>query len=165
LKHKLKKNTWEEGAEARLWPRTCMEGRTITTKSFFQDSHSPNRVSNPGTPEFKCKPLELRLFPPTVSAYEPSGQSPHDMCCMEWRGLPRPTLETLRPLFPRFLYRRPGVTDDCRETSGPWFGAVRGVCCDKLCRSCSLVCGVPWVRCSFVLWNSSIQSRLAIGAL
>jgi hypothetical protein len=79
--------------------------------------------------------------------------------------LPRPTLETLRPLFPRFLYLRPGVTDDCLETRGPWFDAVRGVWCDKLCRSCSLVCGVPWVRCSFVLWNSSMQSRLAIGAL
>jgi len=79
--------------------------------------------------------------------------------------LPRPTLDTLRPLFPRFLYLSPGVTDDCLETRGPWFDAVRGVCCDKLCRSCSLVCGAPWVRCSFVLWNSSMQSRLAIGAL
>jgi hypothetical protein len=79
--------------------------------------------------------------------------------------LPRPTLDTLRPLFPRFLYLSPGVTDDCRETRGPWFDAVRGVCCDRLCRSCSFVCGVPWVRCSFVLWNSSMQSRLAIGAL
>lgn len=78
---------------------------------------------------------------------------------------PRPTFETLRPLFPRFRYLRPGVTDDCLETRGPWFDAVRGVCCDKLCKSCSLVCGVPCVRCSFVLWNSSMQSRLAIGAL
>jgi hypothetical protein len=85
--------------------------------------------------------------------------------CKECLYLPRPTLDTLRPLLPRFLYLRPGVTDDCRETRGPWFDAVRGVCCDRLCRSCSFVCGVPWVRCSFVLWNSSMQSRLAIGAL
>lgn len=83
--------------------------------------------------------------------------------------LPKPILETLRPLLPKFLYLSPGVIDGCLATCT----CAGAECVSPLRSNCSLVMPPPPPSLplspktlkALPALNSSMQSKLAIGAL